>query len=178
MRILDSKRSRSSKSQLMTAASKIIPASAPNVWPAFAIRSPNDSAAFADSQRQRRRPRRRSLRYPNSSMWIENIVTKPPPAHLRKLPRTGSILKANRGFLLCILRARGAITRRCFRTLRAHEQGKTHDWVVLFCDNGDIEHRFTVITSEFGRLEGQRIVAGREAECEKYYQRASTPLPD
>jgi DNA polymerase (family X) len=63
-------------------------------------------------------------------------------------------------------------------TARAHEQGKTHDWVVLFCDNGDIEHRFTVITSEFGRLEGQRIVAGREAECEKYYQRASTPLPD
>ena len=49
---------------------------------------------------------------------------------------------------------------------------------VLFCDNGDMEHRFTVITSEFGRLEGKRIVAGREAECEKYYQRASTSLPD
>ncbi|MGZ4989037.1 MAG: helix-hairpin-helix domain-containing protein [Limisphaerales bacterium] len=63
-------------------------------------------------------------------------------------------------------------------TARAHELDKTRDWVVLFCDNGDTEHRFTVITSEFGRLEGQRIVAGREAECERYYQRASISLPD
>jgi DNA polymerase (family X) len=60
-------------------------------------------------------------------------------------------------------------------TARAHELGKTRDWVVLFCDNGDTEHRFTAITSEFGRLEGQRIVAGREAECEKYYERAGAP---
>jgi DNA polymerase (family X) len=58
-------------------------------------------------------------------------------------------------------------------TARAHEQGKTHDWVVLFCDNGDTEHRFTVITSEFGRLQGKRIVAGREVECEEYYKRTS-----
>ena len=57
-------------------------------------------------------------------------------------------------------------------TARAHELGKTRDWVVLFCDNGDAEHRFTVLTSEFGPLEGRRIVAGREAECEKYYERA------
>jgi DNA polymerase (family X) len=35
-------------------------------------------------------------------------------------------------------------------TARAHEQAKTRDWVVLFCDNGDTEDRFTVITSEFG----------------------------
>ncbi len=56
-------------------------------------------------------------------------------------------------------------------TARAHELGKTREWVVLFCDNGDTEHRFTVITSEFGLLEGKRIVAGREAECEKYYER-------
>ncbi|MGZ4986242.1 MAG: helix-hairpin-helix domain-containing protein, partial [Chthoniobacterales bacterium] len=54
-------------------------------------------------------------------------------------------------------------------TAHAHELGKSRDWVVLFCDNGDAEHRFTVITSEFGRLQGQRIVAGREAECERYY---------
>ncbi|MGZ5004908.1 MAG: helix-hairpin-helix domain-containing protein, partial [Chthoniobacterales bacterium] len=59
-------------------------------------------------------------------------------------------------------------------TARAHGLDKTRDWVVLFCDNGDTEHRFTVITSEFGPLQGQRIVAGREAECEKYYQRAAS----
>ncbi len=57
-------------------------------------------------------------------------------------------------------------------TARAHELDKTRDWVVLFCDDGPTENRFTVITSEFGRLQGQRIVAGREAECEKYYDQA------
>jgi len=62
-------------------------------------------------------------------------------------------------------------------TARAHELDKTRDWVVLFCDNGDMEHRFTVITSEFGRLQGNRIVAGREAECEKYYHRELGALP-
>jgi DNA polymerase (family X) len=63
-------------------------------------------------------------------------------------------------------------------TARAHELGKTRDWVVLFCDNGDTEYRFTVITSEFGRLQGNRIVAGREAECERYYNRISRQLSD
>jgi putative hydrolase len=55
-------------------------------------------------------------------------------------------------------------------TARAHELGQTRNWVVIFCDNGDTEHRLTVITSEFGRLKGRRIVAGREAECERYYE--------
>jgi DNA polymerase (family 10) len=63
-------------------------------------------------------------------------------------------------------------------TAHAHEQDKTRDWVVLFCDNGDTEHRFTVITSEFGRLRGRRIIAGREAECEKYYRRVSDQQSD
>jgi Holliday junction resolvasome RuvABC DNA-binding subunit len=58
-------------------------------------------------------------------------------------------------------------------TAHAHELGKTRDWVVLFYDDGDTEHRFTVITSGFGRLQGERIVAGREPECEKYYNRAT-----
>ena len=61
-------------------------------------------------------------------------------------------------------------------TARAHELGKRRDWVVLFCDNGDIEDRFTVITSEFGPLQGRRLVAGREAECEKYYEQAGVPV--
>jgi putative hydrolase len=58
-------------------------------------------------------------------------------------------------------------------TAHAHKFNKTRDWVVLFCDNGETENRFTVITSEFGRLQGQRIVAGREAECERYYDRTA-----
>jgi DNA polymerase (family 10) len=63
-------------------------------------------------------------------------------------------------------------------TAHAHELGKTRDWVVLFCDNGDTEHRFTVITSEFGPLQGERIVAGREAECAKYHDRRLERLAD
>ncbi len=61
-------------------------------------------------------------------------------------------------------------------TARAHEVGKTRDWVVLFCDDGNTERRFTVITSEFGPLQRRRTVAGREAECEKHYARARTQL--
>ena len=60
-------------------------------------------------------------------------------------------------------------------TARAHELDKTRDWVVLFCDNGDTEDRFTVITSEFGPLQGRRLVAGREAQCAKYYARRAAP---
>lgn len=57
-------------------------------------------------------------------------------------------------------------------TPRAHEHGKTHDWVVLYFRVGDdAERRCTVITSERGALLGKRIVRGREAECARHYER-------
>lgn len=55
-------------------------------------------------------------------------------------------------------------------TARAHELQRTGDWVVLYFDGRDGEHQCTVITSEFGRLKGLRIVRGREAECEAHYR--------
>ena len=55
-------------------------------------------------------------------------------------------------------------------TARAHQKGKTQDWVVLFYDDGNRESQCTIITSEFGILEGHRIVRGRETECLKYYE--------
>jgi hypothetical protein len=58
-------------------------------------------------------------------------------------------------------------------TPRAHQLGRTNDWVVLYYDGGQGERQCTVITSEFGRLTGKRIVRGREAECEEYYRRAA-----
>jgi hypothetical protein len=61
-------------------------------------------------------------------------------------------------------------------TARAHALRKTRDWVLLYWDGGQGETRCTVITSEFGRLKGQRIVRGREDECEQYY-RACGQLP-
>ena len=41
---------------------------------------------------------------------------------------------------------------------------------MLYLDSHDREHRCTVITSEFGRLKGLRIVRGREDECEEHYR--------
>ncbi|HEY7442815.1 MAG TPA: helix-hairpin-helix domain-containing protein [Vicinamibacterales bacterium] len=55
-------------------------------------------------------------------------------------------------------------------TARAHHAGKTHDWVVLYSDNGVGENRHTVITAAFGPLRGRRVVAGREAECVAVYK--------
>jgi len=50
-------------------------------------------------------------------------------------------------------------------TARAHELGKTHDWVVIYCDGAGGEHQYTVITSERGALKGRRIVRGREEQA-------------
>lgn len=61
-------------------------------------------------------------------------------------------------------------------TAPAHRAGKTRDWVVLYGDNGSGESRHTVITAAFGPLRGRRVVAGREDECQKLYERDSTPL--
>jgi len=55
-------------------------------------------------------------------------------------------------------------------TARAHQLGKTRDWVVLYYDGHDGERQCTVITSGFGRLKGRRIVRGREDECEGFYR--------
>jgi len=57
-------------------------------------------------------------------------------------------------------------------TARAHELGRTQDWVVIYCDCGRAEQQFTVITASHGILAGRRIVRGREEECAAYYGRA------
>jgi DNA polymerase (family X) len=51
-------------------------------------------------------------------------------------------------------------------TPRAHRMRATRDWVILYYDAGSGEHQVTVVTARHGELEGQRIVMGREAECE------------
>jgi len=54
-------------------------------------------------------------------------------------------------------------------TARAHELGKTGDWVVIYGDDGDGERQATVVTETGGELAGRRVVRGREAECARYY---------
>jgi len=51
-------------------------------------------------------------------------------------------------------------------TARAHELGRTRDWVVLYYYDGDhVEGQHTVVTETRGPLAGKRVVRGREAEC-------------
>jgi hypothetical protein len=48
-------------------------------------------------------------------------------------------------------------------TARAHQLGRTHDWVVLYCDGRGGERRYTVITAASGPAAGRRVVRGRES---------------
>jgi hypothetical protein len=57
-------------------------------------------------------------------------------------------------------------------TARAHEMGATHDWVVIYRDDGDGQGRWTVITSQYGELQEKRIVRGREQECKAHYRQS------
>jgi hypothetical protein len=50
-------------------------------------------------------------------------------------------------------------------TARAHQLGKTRDWVVLYSDDATGEQQHTVITATYGPQRGCRVVAGREREC-------------
>ena len=55
-------------------------------------------------------------------------------------------------------------------TARAHELGRTRDWVVVyFYDDHHREGQHTVVTETRGPLVGQRVVRGLEPECRDYY---------
>jgi hypothetical protein len=55
-------------------------------------------------------------------------------------------------------------------TARAHELGRTRDWVVIYYyDHDHHERQCTVVTEHAGDLAGQRVVRGREAECRQHY---------
>ena len=56
-------------------------------------------------------------------------------------------------------------------TSRAHELGTVHDWVVIYRDDKDAHGRWTVITANYGYLQGRRIVCGRDQECEHFYSK-------
>ncbi len=60
-------------------------------------------------------------------------------------------------------------------TARAHELGRTHDWVVVYLDDGVREQQWTVVTEQRGPLAGRRVVRGLEVECLEHYAIASSP---
>lgn len=55
-------------------------------------------------------------------------------------------------------------------TRLAHELNRTHDWVVIYVDDGH-GPQYTVVTATAGPLRDKRVVRGRESECRRYYQR-------
>jgi hypothetical protein len=55
-------------------------------------------------------------------------------------------------------------------TQRAHDLGKTNDWVVVYYDDGSGERKCTVVTESKGQLNGKRVIRGREKECSEYYE--------
>jgi hypothetical protein len=57
-------------------------------------------------------------------------------------------------------------------TARAHELGKTHDWVVIYFERDGKESQCTVVTATSGPLKGKRVVRGREKETRKHYEAA------
>jgi len=54
---------------------------------------------------------------------------------------------------------------------RAHQVGRTDDWVVVYLDDGGWERQATVVTETRGPLAGRRVVRGRERECLDHYAR-------
>jgi hypothetical protein len=50
-------------------------------------------------------------------------------------------------------------------TARAHQLGRTHDWVVLYFERDGDQGQATVVTETRGGLAGRRVVRGREHEC-------------
>jgi hypothetical protein len=59
-------------------------------------------------------------------------------------------------------------------TSRAHQLGKTRDWVVLYYGKGDVRGQNTVVTAERGSLKGKRVVRGREQETETFYEKSGS----
>jgi len=57
-------------------------------------------------------------------------------------------------------------------TALAHRLDRTHDWVVIYYENDGHDGQCTVVTEYQGRLEGWRVVRGREEECLEHYSKA------
>ena len=58
-------------------------------------------------------------------------------------------------------------------TARAHQLGRTRDWVVIYhYDDHHREGQHTVVTETRGPMAGRRVVRGREAECRVHYTAA------
>jgi hypothetical protein len=56
-------------------------------------------------------------------------------------------------------------------TALAHRLNKTHDWVVVYFDDGQASGQRTIVTETRGDLRGRRVARGRERESRLHYQK-------
>lgn len=58
-------------------------------------------------------------------------------------------------------------------TARAHQLGKTHDWVIVYYERNGDEGQATIVTERRGPMAGHRVVRGREPECLAAHRRSA-----
>lgn len=61
-------------------------------------------------------------------------------------------------------------------TARAHQLGRTDDWVIVHHDDKG-NGQWTVVTQRRGKLKGKRVVRGREIESAQYYRNRKPVKP-
>lgn len=144
----------------------------PGIGPRRA-RAIRDSLAATLSRAARRRARRRGSPPPSERPPVATLLELdgeyreraqagelPTIAPRRFNPRGESWLP-----VLHIDRHGWAFSALFSNTARAHELGRTRDWVVIHWERDGLEDRCTVVTELAGALAGRRVVRGREAEC-------------
>ncbi len=130
-----------------------------------------------DEQRRRYRPAARTGKIPPVGLVLRVDAEYRQKASADKLPRIAPkrFNPENKAWLpiLHTTRDHWHFTALYSNTARAHQLGRTNDWVVIyFYDDHHREGQHTVVTETHGNLQGQRVVRGRETECVQYYEKA------
>jgi hypothetical protein len=108
--------------------------------------------------------------YRRAAHWIPSRCFNPSRASAPGWPGTSTTRLRSRPWRSWNWPRTTAAWSRCRVSARAHDLGKTDDWVVLYfhTDHGPEAQR-TVVTETSGGLQGRRVVRGREAECARHY---------
>ena len=130
-----------------------------------------------DEQRRRYRPAARSSKAPPVELVLRVDDEYRRKALADKLPRIAPkrFNPESKAWLpiLHTTREDWHFTALYSNTARAHQLGRTNDWVVIyFYDDHHREGQHTVVTETHGSLQGRRVVRGRETECVQYYEKA------
>lgn len=141
-----------------------------------------DALAGLFARSARRRLRERTARHPRPPVSLllaidEEYRSKARAGELRRIaPRRFN--PEQRAWLpvMEVQRKGWEMTALFSNAQRAHELGRTYDWVVIYYDRDSDHGQCTVVTARKGRLAGRRVVRGREPETRKHYGAVSSSL--